>query len=190
MPTFQTRDNTPLYFKEWGDRGGRPVILIHGWPLNADSLDRLAMKLAEAGHRVINYDRRGMGRSGQPWQGYDWDSLADDLADVMQATGATHDVTVIGYSMGGGEAARYMSRHDGKGVIKVGLYASVTPGVLQSPDNPHGNPGSSFEPINQGIQEDPAAFSATTSCRPSTARPRPPCSAWATPPATMCSKPP
>ena len=156
MPRIKTRDGTELYIKEWGS--GRPVILIHGWPLNADSLDRLAMKLAEAGHRVLNYDRRGMGRSSQPWEGYDWDSLSDDLADVMQATGATKDVTVIGYSMGGGEAARYMSRHDGKGVIKVGLYASVTPGVLKSEDNPHGNPGSSFDPINQGIQEDPAAF--------------------------------
>ena len=108
MPRIKTRDGTELYVKEWGS--GRPVILIHGWPLNADSLDRLAMKLAEAGHRVLNYDRRGMGRSSQPWEGYDWDSLSDDLADVMQATGATKDVTVIGYSMGGGEAARYMSR--------------------------------------------------------------------------------
>ena len=158
MPSIQTRDGTELYLKEWGDPSGPPVILIHGWPLNADSLDRLAMTLGEAGHRVINYDRRGLGRSGQPWLGYDWDALSDDLADVMTATGATRDVTVIGYSMGGGEAARYMSRHDGKGVIKVGLYASVTPGVLKSADNPHGNPGSSFDDIRDGIQADIAAF--------------------------------
>jgi len=158
MPSIKTRDGTELYLKEWGDSTGRPVILIHGWPLNADSLDRLAMHLGQAGHRVINYDRRGLGRSGQPWQGYDWDSLSDDLADVMQATGAIQDVTVIGYSMGGGEAARYMSRHDGKGVIKVGLYASVTPGVLQSEDNPHGNPASGFDDIKAGIEKDIAAF--------------------------------
>ena len=158
MPSIQTRDGTELYLKEWGDPSGPPVILIHGWPLNADSLDRLAMTLGEAGHRVINYDRRGLGRSGQPWLGYDWDALSDDLAEVMTATGATRDVTVIGYSMGGGEAARYMSRHDGKGVIKVGLYASVTPGVLKSADNPHGNPGSSFDDIRDGIQADIAAF--------------------------------
>ena len=156
MPWIKTRDRTDLYVKDWGS--GRPVILIHGWPLNADSFDRTAMKLAEAGYRAINYDRRGLGRSGQPWQGYDWDSLADDLADVMQATGATEDVTIIGYSMGGGEAARYMSRHGGKGVIKVGLYASIAPGMLKSENNPHGNPSSGFDDIAKGIQEDPAAF--------------------------------
>ncbi len=156
MPWIKTRDRTDLYVKDWGS--GRPVILIHGWPLNADSFDRTAMKLAEAGHRVINYDRRGLGRSGQPWQGYDWDSLADDLADVMRATGATEDVTVIGYSMGGGEAARYMSRHGGRGVIKVGLYASVAPGLLQSESNPHGNPASGFDDIKAGIEKDVAAF--------------------------------
>jgi len=156
MPWIKTRDRTDLYVKEWGS--GRPVILIHGWPLNADVFDRTAMKLAEAGHRVINYDRRGLGRSGQPWEGYDWDSLADDLADVMQATGATEDVTVIGYSMGGGEAARYMSRHGGKGVIKVGLYASIAPGLLQSKDNPHGNPASGYDDIAAGIEKDIAGF--------------------------------
>jgi len=137
MPLIKTRDGTELYIKDWGS--GRPVILIHGYPLNADSFDRTAMTLAEAGYRAINYDRRGFGRSGQPWQGYDWDTYADDLADVMQATGATNDVTVIGYSMGGGECARYMSRHGGKGVIKIGLYASVVPGMLKSDDNPAGH---------------------------------------------------
>ncbi len=116
-----------------------PVILIHGYPLNADSFDKLAIKLVEAGHRVINYDRRGFGRSGQPWGGYDWDTYADDLADVMQATGATDGVTVIGYSMGGGECARYMSRHGGKGVVKLGLYASVVPGMFKTDDNPAGH---------------------------------------------------
>jgi len=105
----------------------------------------------------------------------------------MQATGAIQDVTVIGYSMGGGEAARYMSRHDGKGVIKVGLYASVTPGVLQSEDNPHGNPASGFDDIKAGIEKD---IAGTRSCRRSTERPS--CLMWvlATPPATTCSKPP
>ncbi len=156
MPYVKTRDGTDLYFKEWGS--GRPVVLIHGWPLNADSFDRTAMALAQEGFRAINYDRRGLGRSAQPWTGYDWDSLADDLADVMQATGATDDVTVIGYSMGGGEAARYMSRHNGKGVIKVGLYASIAPGMLQSKENPHGNPGSGFDDIAKGIKDDVAAF--------------------------------
>lgn len=156
MPYVKTRDGTDLYLKEWGS--GRPVILIHGYPLNADSFDRTAMKLADAGYRAISYDRRGFGRSGQPWQGYDWDTFSDDLADVMQATGATGDVTVIGYSMGGGEAARYMSRHGGKGVIKIGLYASVVPGMLKSDDNPAGHTPAEYEDIVAGIERDAAAF--------------------------------
>ncbi len=156
MPYLKTRDGTDLYLKDWGS--GRPVILIHGYPLNADSFDRTAMKLADAGYRAISYDRRGVGRSGQPWQGYDWDTYSDDLADVMQATGASDDVTVIGYSMGGGEAARYMSRHGGKGVIKIGLYASVVPGMLKSDDNPAGHTPADYKDIVAGIESDAAAF--------------------------------
>ncbi len=155
-PYVKTRDGTNLYVKDWGS--GPPVILIHGWPLDADMYDRTAMRLAASGHRVINYDRRGLGRSNQPYAGYDWDTLADDLADVMQATGATSDVTVLGYSMGGAEAARYMSRYKGKGVIKVGLLASITPGILQSADNPHGNPGSGYDKLAKSIADDPATF--------------------------------
>ncbi len=156
MPLIETRDHSELYVKVWGT--GRPVILIHGYPLNADSFDRTAMKLADAGFQAISYDRRGFGRSSQPWQGYDWDTYADDLADVMQATGATQDVTIIGYSMGGGEAARYMSRHAGKGVIKIGLYASVVPGMLKSEDNPAGHTQEDYEEIVAGIEQDAAAF--------------------------------
>ena len=156
MRFVKTRDGTDLFCKDWGS--GRPVVLIHGYPLNSDSFDRTAMKLAEAGYRAISYDRRGFGRSGQPWQGYDWDTYADDLADVMQAIGATQDVTIIGYSMGGGEAARYMSRHGGKGVIKVGLYASIVPGMLKADDNPAGHTVSDYEDIVAGIEKDAAAF--------------------------------
>ena len=156
MPLIETRDHTELYVKVWGT--GRPVILIHGYPLNADSFDRTAMKLAEAGFQAISYDRRGFGRSSQPWQGYDWDTYSDDLADVMQATGATQDVTIIGYSMGGGEAARYMSRHAGKGVIKIGLYASVVPGMFKADDNPAGHTQEDYEEIVAGIEKDAAAF--------------------------------
>jgi len=156
MPLIKTRDRTELYVKEWGS--GRPVILIHGYPLNADSFDRTAMKLADAGYRAISYDRRGFGRSGQPWHGYDWDTYSDDLADVMQATGANSDVAIVGYSMGGGEAARYMSRHGGKGVIKIGLYASVVPGMLKSDDNPAGHTAEEYQDIVAGIEKDAAAF--------------------------------
>ena len=158
MPWIKTRDGTDIYVKDWGDASARPVVLIHGYPLNADSFDRTAMHLAEAGFRVINYDRRGFGRSGQPWGGYDWDTYSDDLADVMQATGITQDVTVIGYSMGGGECARYMSRHGGKGVIKLGLYASVVPGMFKSDDNPAGHTEQDYRDIVNGIEKDAPAF--------------------------------
>ena len=97
MPYIQTRDGTDLYVKDWGS--GRPVVLIHGWPLSADSWDAQALALANAGFRAIAYDRRGFGRSGQPWNGYDYDTLSDDLADVMEQTGATADATIVGFSI-------------------------------------------------------------------------------------------
>lgn len=156
MPAAKTRDGTRIFYKDWGS--GRPVVLIHGYPLNADSFDRTAMKLAEAGYRVINYDRRGFGRSSQPWDGYDWDTYADDLADVMAATGATRDVTVIGYSMGGGECARYMSRHGGKGIRSLGLYASIVPGMFRSEENPAGHTEQDYRDIVAGIEKDAPGF--------------------------------
>ncbi len=159
MPFIKTRDGTDIYVKDWGS--GRPVILTHGWPLNADSWDAQAMALAEAGFRAIAYDRRGFGRSGQPWSGYDYDTLTDDLADVMAATGATEDATLVGFSMGGGEVARYMSRHDGKGVIASGLIASVVPYMLKTDDNPHGVPEATLAGIGNGIKEDRPAFFRT-----------------------------
>jgi pimeloyl-ACP methyl ester carboxylesterase len=156
MPYIKTRDGTDIYVKDWGQ--GRPVILTHGWPLNADSWDAQAMALAEAGFRAIAYDRRGFGRSAQPWAGYDYDTLADDLADVMAATGATTDATIVGFSMGGGEVARYMSRHGGQGVIAAGLIASVVPYMLKTKDNPDGTPESTFQQIAEGIKADRPAF--------------------------------
>jgi non-heme chloroperoxidase len=156
MPFIKTRDNIDLYVKDWGS--GRPVILIHGWPLNADSWDDQAMALANAGHRVIAYDRRGFGRSGQPWGGYDYDTLSDDLAQVIEATGAT-DATIVGFSMGGGEVARYMSRHGGKGVVKAGLIASVVPYLLQDDSNPDGLPADFIEEkMKQPIRDDRPGF--------------------------------
>ena len=156
MPYVKTRDGTDLYVKDWGS--GRPVILLHGWPLNADSWDAQAMALAEAGFRAIAYDRRGFGRSGQPWSGYDYDTLSDDLADVMKAAGADQDATIIGFSMGGGEVARYMSRHDGQGVVAAGLISSVVPYMLKTDDNPHGTPQSTFDQIADGIVKDRPKF--------------------------------
>ncbi|NOT60519.1 MAG: alpha/beta fold hydrolase, partial [Acidobacteria bacterium] len=135
MNYVTTRDDTKLYVKDWGS--GRPIIFIHGWPLSADSWDDQMLAVAQAGFRAIAYDRRGFGRSSQPWGGYDYDTLADDLADVIAATGAT-DATLVGFSMGGGEVARYMSRHRGKNVAQAVLIASVVPYLLKTPDHPEG----------------------------------------------------
>lgn len=156
MPYIKTRDGADIYVKDWGQ--GRPVVLIHGWPLSSDSWEPQMQALAEAGYRAIAYDRRGFGRSSQPWTGYDYDSLTDDLADVLQATGATENVTLVGFSMGGGEVARYMSRHGGKGVISAALVASVVPYMLKTDDNPNGTPQSVFDGITDGIKEDRAHF--------------------------------
>ncbi|MGY4397933.1 non-heme chloroperoxidase [Sphingomonas sp. UYAg733] len=158
MPYIKTRDGTDLYVKDWGS--GRPVILIHGWPLSADSWDAQALALAESGFRAIAYDRRGFGRSGQPWSGYDYDTLSDDLADVMKETGADNDAVIIGFSMGGGEVARYMSRHDGKGVVGAGLISSVVPYMLKTDDNPHGVAEEQLQAIGEGIEKDRYGFFA------------------------------
>src|SRR5688572_18845369 len=124
MSYLTTRDKVRLYYKDWGT--GRPVVLLHGWPLSSDTFDELALTLAESGFRTIGYDRRGFGRSDQPWGGYDYDSLADDLADVIEQTGVT-DAALLGFSMGGGEVVRYLSRHAGRNVTQALLVASVVP---------------------------------------------------------------
>lgn len=156
MPFLKTRDHVDLYVKDWGE--GRPVVLLHGWPLTADSWDDQALALAEAGHRVIAYDRRGFGRSSQPLAGYDYDTLADDLAQVLDATGA-RDATIVGFSMGGGEVARYMSRYDGRGVVAAGLVSSVVAYMLKDESNPDGVDGAVFEDqMKAPIRQDRADF--------------------------------
>src|SRR4029453_5097323 len=113
MPRITTKDNVSLYCKDWGR--GRPVIMMHGWPLSSDTFDDLAMAVADAGMRAIAYDRRAFGRPEQPGSGYDYDTLSDDLAGVLEYAGG-EDASIIGFSMGGGEVARYMSKHGGRGV--------------------------------------------------------------------------
>ncbi|PEQ11075.1 alpha/beta hydrolase [Novosphingobium sp. PC22D] len=152
MPMIQTRDTTRLYVKTLGE--GRPVLLIHGWPLSADSWDPVMMALAREGYRAIAYDRRGFGRSDQPAKGYNYDTFSDDLADVMAATGVTRDAVLVGFSMGGGEIARYMSRHRGKGVSQAALVSSVVPYMLQTQDNPKGVPDAVFQEMTQGMKSD------------------------------------
>lgn len=158
MPHIKTRDGVELYVKDWGQ--GRPVILLHGWPLTADTFDDLSMAIADAGMRAISYDRRGFGRSEQPFNGYDYNTLADDLADVIAATGA-NDATILGFSMGGGEVARYMSRHGGANLRSAILVASVVPYMLQTEDNPNGTPQATFDEMTEGMKEDRAHFFAS-----------------------------
>ena len=155
MSYITTQDGTKLYVKDWGQ--GRPVILMHGWPLSADSWDDSAMRLVEAGLRTIAYDRRGFGRSEQPWDGYDYDTLADDLASVIDATGAD-DAALVGFSMGGGEVARYMTRHGGKNVSQAVLVSSVVPYMLRTGDNPNGVDQATFDQMTEAMKEERAKF--------------------------------
>jgi pimeloyl-ACP methyl ester carboxylesterase len=157
MTYITTNDNTKLYVKDWGS--GRPIILMHGWPLSADSWDDQAMAIADAGFRAIAYDRRGFGRSEQPWSGYNYDTLADDLASVIKETEAK-DAAIVGFSMGGGEVARYMSRHEGKNISQAALISSVVPYMLKTADNPNGTDQATFEQMTEAMKQDRAKFFA------------------------------
>ena len=160
MPTFQTNDDVTLYYKDWGPNDGPPAVLIHGWPLSADSWDDIAMPLAEAGHRVVAYDRRGFGRSEQPFTGYDYDTLAADLTALLHHL-SLQNAALVGFSMGGGEVARYMSRHHQQHpghVRSAVLISSVVPYMLQADDNPEGVPQSTFDTMTEGMREDRAHF--------------------------------
>lgn len=160
MAFIKTQDKTDLYVKDWGK--GNLVVLIHGWPLSADSWDDIDVDLVEAGYRVVAYDRRGFGRSDQPSAGYDYDTLADDLAAVLNYALTTQPVgdkaTLVGFSMGGGEVARYMSRYGGKGVGKTVLLASILPFRLQTKDNPAGVAQAEFDKTEKALRTDRPHF--------------------------------
>ena len=155
MPIVQTTDRTELYVKDWGE--GRPVVLIHGWPLNSDSWEHQALALTEAGYRVISYDRRGFGRSGQPFKGYDYDTMADDLASVIDALDL-RDATIVGFSMGGGEVSRYIGRHGTSKLRQAVLISSIAPFMKKTDDNPNGVGEEVFEQMKDGVKKDRAAF--------------------------------
>ncbi|SHJ29053.1 non-heme chloroperoxidase [Palleronia salina] len=155
MPMIQTADKIDLYVKDWGS--GRPVILIHGWPLNADAWEAQALALLEAGFRVISYDRRGFGRSGQACKGYDYDTMADDLASIIR-TLDLRDVTIVGFSMGGGEVARYMTRHGTARLRSAALIASIVPYMAKTGDNPKGVPADAFQGMKDGVRTDRPQF--------------------------------
>jgi len=157
MPFIETADGTNLFYNDWGQ--GRAVVLIHGWPLNADMWEYQSTFLAGHGHRVITYDRRGFGRSGQPWTGYDYDTLASDLNTVLE-TLRVQDAVVVGFSMGGGELARYLTRYDRSRVGRAVLVSSVTPYLLKTPDHRDGVDPAVFEQMLAGLHADRPHFLA------------------------------
>ena len=155
MSTFITHDGTQIYYKDWGT--GQPILFSHGWPLNADAWEDQMMYLGAHGFRCIAHDRRGHGRSSQPWQGYDMDTFADDVAELVQAL-QLKDVIHVGHSMGGGEVARYVGRHGTQRVAKAVLIAAVTPMMLKSAANPGGLPMGTFDTIRAGVLADRSQF--------------------------------
>jgi non-heme chloroperoxidase len=147
MPKITTNDGTELHYKDWGR--GRPVVFSHGWPLNADSWESQMLFLAERGYRCIAHDRRGHGRSSQPWNGNDMDTYADDLAQLLDALGV-RDITLVGFSTGGGEVTRYVGRHGTDRVRQMVLVSAVPPLMLQTPSNPQGTPRAVFDGLRAG----------------------------------------
>jgi non-heme chloroperoxidase len=146
--TITTADGVQLYYKDWGPKDGAVVTLSHGWPLNSDSWESQMIFLASKGFRVVAHDRRGHGRSSQPWEGNDMDHYADDLATVIN-TLDLKDVTVVGFSTGGGEVARYIGRHGTGRVKKAVLIGAVTPFMLKTDDNPNGTPIQVYDDIRK-----------------------------------------
>jgi len=155
MPFIITEDEVEIFYQDWGI--GRPVVLIHGWPLNSDMWEAQATFLAEHGLRVITYDRRGFGKSSQPWAGYDYDTLASDLNDLIEEL-ELEDATLVGFSMGGGEVARYLSLYGSERVSKAVLLAAVTPFLLKTLENPDGVDAKVFDSIEEQIRKDRPAF--------------------------------
>ncbi|MBO9581433.1 MAG: alpha/beta hydrolase [Sphingobium sp.] len=155
MMHIETNDGAHLHVKDMGQ--GAPVILIHGWPLNGDMFEYQTLALLEAGYRVITYDRRGYGQSSHGMGGHNYDRFADDLSDIIQELGLS-GVSLVGFSMGGGEIARYLSRHGSSGIERVALVASVVPYLMKDGSNPDGVEPQVFEEMKEAIREDRFAF--------------------------------
>jgi len=155
MPTITTKDGTEIYYKDWGS--GQPVVFSHGWPLQADAWEDQMVFLSSHGYRTIAHDRRGHGRSSQPWNGNDMDTYADDLAELTAALDLKYAVHV-GHSTGGGEVARYIGRHGTKRVAKAVLIGAVPPLMLKTEANPGGLPIKVFDDIRAGVLADRSQF--------------------------------
>ncbi|KIQ17324.1 arylesterase [Flavobacterium sp. MEB061] len=152
---IETDPNVKLYVRDYGK--GKPVILIHGWPLSNEMWEYQIDFLVQNGFRVIAYDRRGFGKSSQPWEGYDYDTLTDDLKEIIEQL-HLEDATLVGFSMGGGEVVRYFSKYGGKGVTKAALISSVVPFLLKTTDNPDGHPKEKSDNTANAIKEDRIGF--------------------------------
>ena len=155
MSTITTRDGTEIFYKDWSS--GQPVLFSHGWPLTADAWDAQMMFLGAHGHRVIAHDRRGHGRSSQPWAGNDMDTYADDLAELMEALDL-RDVVLVGHSTGGGEVTRYVGRHGTGRLAKVVLIGAIPPLMLKTDKNPEGLPKAAFDQLRAAVSANRSQF--------------------------------
>jgi non-heme chloroperoxidase len=155
MPMMQTKDGTEIYYKDWGK--GKPIVFSHGWPLDADAWEDQMFFLANHGFRCIAHDRRGHGRSSQPWEGNDMDTYADDVAELFNVLDLKEAVHV-GHSTGGGEVARYIGRHGTRRLSKAVLIGAVPPLMLKTDANPGGTPMEAFDQIRAGVLADRSQF--------------------------------